>query len=49
MPKRAYKDGYVVLYDGVRFVKKPVKVGKDMGEYYEVIEGLKKGDRVLLR
>ncbi len=48
IPAIAYKDGYVLLYDGVRKVKVPVKVGKKYGEYLEVMEGLKPGDRVIL-
>ncbi|MCX8060169.1 MAG: efflux RND transporter periplasmic adaptor subunit, partial [Aquificaceae bacterium] len=49
VPAQAYKDGYVILYDGIRRVKAQVKVGRRYGEYLEVIEGLKPGDRVLLR
>ncbi|MCS6957990.1 MAG: efflux RND transporter periplasmic adaptor subunit [Aquificaceae bacterium] len=48
LPAQAYRDGYVIVYDGVRRVKAQVKVGKRYGEYLEVIEGLKPGDRVLL-
>ena len=48
IPKSAYRDGYVIVYDGVRRVKAPVKVGQAYGEFLEVIEGLKAGDRVIL-
>ncbi|MCS6997969.1 MAG: efflux RND transporter periplasmic adaptor subunit [Aquificaceae bacterium] len=48
IPAKAYSDGHVLLYDGVRRVKVPVKLGKQYGEFVEVKEGLKPGDRVLL-
>ncbi|MFN3472190.1 MAG: efflux RND transporter periplasmic adaptor subunit [Aquificaceae bacterium] len=48
IPAKAYRDGYVILYDGVRKVKVPVKVGERYGEYLEVLEGLKAGDKVVL-
>lgn len=48
IPKRAYRDGYVILYDGVRRLKAPVKVGREYGESLEVLEGLKPGDRIVL-
>ncbi len=48
IPKRAYRDGYVILYDGVRRLKVPVRVGREYEEYLEVLDGLKPGDRVIL-
>ncbi|MFN3599503.1 MAG: efflux RND transporter periplasmic adaptor subunit [Aquificaceae bacterium] len=48
IPASAYRDGYVLVYDGVRRVKVPVKVGERYGEFLEVLEGLKAGDRVIL-
>lgn len=48
IPKRAYRDGYVLLYDGTRRLRVPVRVGRDYGEHLEVLEGLKPGDWVVL-
>ncbi|WPM32185.1 efflux RND transporter periplasmic adaptor subunit [Hydrogenobacter sp. T-2] len=48
IPASAYQDGHVLLYDGVRRVKVPVKVGRRYGEYLEVLEGLKPGDKVVM-
>lgn len=48
IPARAYRDGYVLRYDGVRRIEVPVKVGERYGEFLEVIEGLKAGDKVIL-
>ncbi|RME08524.1 MAG: HlyD family efflux transporter periplasmic adaptor subunit [Aquificota bacterium] len=48
IPAVAYREGHVLLYDGVRRVKTPVKVGRRYGEYFEVLEGLRPGDRVIL-
>ncbi len=48
IPASAYQEGYVLLYDGVRRVKVPVKVGRRYGEYLEVLEGLKPGDKVVV-
>ncbi len=48
IPATAYRDGHVLLYDGIRRVSVPVKIGKRYGDYIEVIEGLKPGDRVVL-
>lgn len=48
LPVQAYRDGYVLVYDGVRYIKVQVRVGRRLGDYYEVLEGLKKGDRVVL-
>jgi len=47
IPVSAYKDGYVYKYEKVRKVKVPVKVGAEIDGYYEVLEGLKKGDKVV--
>lgn len=48
IPISAYKDGYVYKYERVRKVKVPVKVGQQIDGYLEVIEGLKKGDKVIV-
>ncbi len=48
IPASAYQEGYVLLYDGVRRVKVSVKVGRRYGEYFEVLEGLKPGDKVVV-
>ncbi|MFN7065846.1 MAG: efflux RND transporter periplasmic adaptor subunit [Aquificaceae bacterium] len=48
IPASAYADGHVLLYDGIRRVKVPVKIGERYGELLEVLEGLKAGDRVVL-
>ncbi len=48
VPVDAYKDGYVLLYDSVRRIKVPVKVGRRYGEYLEVLNGLKPGDKVIM-
>ncbi|MFN3947679.1 MAG: efflux RND transporter periplasmic adaptor subunit [Aquificaceae bacterium] len=48
IPASAYRDGYVLLYDGVRRVRVPVKVGERYGEYLEVLQGLKVGDKVIM-
>jgi HlyD family secretion protein len=47
IPTSAYKDGFVYKYEGVRKVKVPVKVGTQVDGYIEIIEGLKKGDKVV--
>ena len=46
IPKEAYKDGKVLKYEGVRFVEVPVKVGVEVDGYVEVLEGLRRGDKV---
>ncbi|SNZ13941.1 efflux RND transporter periplasmic adaptor subunit [Hydrogenobacter hydrogenophilus] len=48
IPISAYKDGYVYKYERVRKVKVPVKVGSQVDGYIEIIEGLKKGDKVIV-
>ncbi len=47
IPTSAYKDGYVYKYELVRTVKLPVRVGEEVDGYLEVIDGLKKGDKVI--
>ncbi|MFN3814215.1 MAG: efflux RND transporter periplasmic adaptor subunit [Aquificaceae bacterium] len=48
IPSSAYKDGYVYKYELVRTVKLPVRVGEEVDGYLEVIDGLKKGDKVII-
>lgn len=49
IPREAYKDGYVLKDEGIRVVRVPVKVGHLVEDrYYEVLEGLKPGDKILL-
>jgi HlyD family secretion protein len=48
IPKSAYKNGFVYKYEKVRRVKVPVKVGEEFNGYLEVLEGLKKGDKVVV-
>ncbi|WP_340695024.1 efflux RND transporter periplasmic adaptor subunit [Hydrogenobacter thermophilus] len=47
IPKSAYKEGYVYKYEAVRKIKVPVKVGEEVDGYLEILEGLKKGDKVV--
>ncbi len=49
VPKEAVRDGKVLKYERVRNVEVPVKLGQDYEGYVEVLEGLKVGDRVILR
>ena len=49
VPKEAIKDGKALKYERVRLVEVPVKVGSEYEGYFEVLEGLKPGDRVVLR
>jgi len=49
VPKDAVKDGKVLRYERVRSVEVPVKLGGEYEGYVEVLEGLKEGDRVILR
>ncbi|MEN3029073.1 MAG: efflux RND transporter periplasmic adaptor subunit [Aquificaceae bacterium] len=48
IPASAYAEGRVLLHDGVRRLEVKPKTGRRYGEYIEVIEGLKPGDRVIL-
>ena len=48
IPAIAYRDGYVLVYDGIRKIKVPVEVGERFGEYIEVKSGLRPGQRVVL-
>lgn len=38
---------YVLESDGSRAVKRPIRLGRKNPDYYEVLEGLKPGDRVI--
>jgi HlyD family secretion protein len=49
VPKEAVKEGKVLRYERVRSVEVPVKLGGEYEGYVEVLEGLKEGDRVILR
>jgi RND family efflux transporter, MFP subunit len=49
VPREAVKDGKVLRYERVRSVEVPVKLGGEYEGYVEVLEGLKEGDRVILR
>ncbi|WP_448588410.1 efflux RND transporter periplasmic adaptor subunit [Thermocrinis sp.] len=49
VPKEAVEEGKVLKYERVRTVEVPVKVGQEYNGYFEVLEGLKVGDRVILR
>ncbi len=49
VPKEAVKEGKVLKYEGVRSVEVPVKLGEEYEDYVEVLEGLRAGDRVILR
>ncbi len=48
IPVSAYRDGYVLVYDGIRKIKVPVEVGERFGEYIEVKSGLRPGQRLVL-
>ncbi|WP_333784902.1 efflux RND transporter periplasmic adaptor subunit [Thermocrinis sp.] len=49
IPKEAVKDGKVLKYERVRTVEVPIKLGQEYEGYVEVLEGLKVGDKVILR
>ncbi len=48
IPKEALKNGKVVKFDGVRLSEVNVKVGIELDNYLEVLEGLKVGDKIKL-
>ncbi|MCX8076718.1 MAG: efflux RND transporter periplasmic adaptor subunit [Aquificaceae bacterium] len=48
IPVLAYSDGYVTVYRNGKKVKVQVKAGRVYGEFIEIKEGLRPGDRVLL-
>lgn len=39
---------YVVSEDGTRAVKRPIRIGRQNPQYYEVLEGLEPGERVVV-
>lgn len=52
IPKKALVEGvknaYVYIQEGDRAVRKSINVGRENGEYIEVVGGLKEGDRVVV-
>ena len=48
IPAIAYRDGYVLVYDGISKIKVPVDVGERVGVYIEVKSGLRPGQWVVL-
>ena len=38
---------YVVTKDGTRAVKRDIRIGRQNPQYYEILEGLEPGERVI--
>ncbi len=49
IPKDAVKEGKVIKFDGVRLREVDVRLGQEIDNYVEVLEGLKVGDKIKLR
>jgi len=48
IPVKAVKNGYVILLEGNKKVKRKILLGERFGELAEVLSGLKEGDKILI-
>lgn len=48
IPVKAVKNGYVILLEGNKKIKREVLLGERFGELVEVLSGLKEGDKILI-